>query len=374
MSERKAKKRVGVRDILAVNIASPLGRWTRYDFQAICVCFAILVAQFGCGPSADEVWIQECYAKGATFREHINSAEFTVEEANRLSEVVAECDSATHSKIIEIAESEPNEKTYNGRLAMLVAYRSSVKAGIVCDRFELKWELDGADLLLAIDTDLPDEAKISVSVGRTYFQVGNDSAYSSDYFHESEDVLEWRKPRRIPLNAKAWKESLSTLQNMMAGQGNDSAFEIESIDGDVNIHAVLIVIDQDDPRFGGDGNPNLSGNAVEIEMQTVIAEASFSFPLAGPPPARRSKRVAYDELIVGNSYRLSRDTPIMPGYTLEMAAGTGRKMRTAASGTILTILAIERQDSYLWYQVMDDVGEGWVNSDALIGQEIEGKQ
>ena len=34
--------------------------------------------------------------------------------------------------------------------------------GIVCDRFELRWELDGDDLLLAVDTDLPDEGELIV--------------------------------------------------------------------------------------------------------------------------------------------------------------------------------------------------------------------
>ena len=39
---------------------------------------------------------------------------------------------------------------------------------IVCDRFELRWELDGGDLLLAVDTDLPDEGELSLACrGRT---------------------------------------------------------------------------------------------------------------------------------------------------------------------------------------------------------------
>ena len=60
--------------------------------------------------------------------------------------------------------------------------------GIVCDRFELRWELDGPDLLLAIDTDLPDEGELAVSVSRTYYEVGSDDAYSRDYISEVELV------------------------------------------------------------------------------------------------------------------------------------------------------------------------------------------
>ena len=76
--------------------------------------------------------------------------------------------------------------------------------GIVCDRFELRWELDGEDLLLAIDTDLPDEGELSVSVSRSYYEVGNDDEYARGYLSVFEPVSRWREPRRIPLDADAW--------------------------------------------------------------------------------------------------------------------------------------------------------------------------
>ncbi len=162
---------------------------------------------------------------------------------------------------------------------------------VVSDRFELQWELDGEDLLLAIDTDLPDEGGLSVSVRRSYYEVGNDTAYSRDYFSVFEPVSRWREPRRIPLDSEAWRANLAAFQNEMAELAaaereagvtaeDTVAFEVASIDDDVTIRAVLH-LNQDDPRFGGRGNPTLSGDATSRPGSGVLveAEANFEFPL-----------------------------------------------------------------------------------------------
>lgn len=165
-------------------------------------------------------------------------------------------------------------------------------AGVVADRFELRWELDGADLLLAVDTDLPDEGELSVSVSRSYYEVGNESEYARDYLSVFEPVSRWRQPRRIPLDAEAWRADLAAHQSRMAEiaaaereagvPAEDTvAFEVASIADVVEIRVVLH-LNQDDPRFGGRGNPNLSGAAASRSGTAgviVEAEASFEFPL-----------------------------------------------------------------------------------------------
>ena len=137
----------------------------------------------------------------------------------------------------------------------------SSRTGVVTDRFTLQWELDGTDLLLAIDTDLPDTAEVIVFVDRRYYQVGDADAYSRDYFKEKVPISKWRSPRRIPLDDDAWKTDLSTHQSKMAVLGNDLAFEIDRIEDQIGVRA-LVHVNQPDQRFGGRGNPNLSGGAV----------------------------------------------------------------------------------------------------------------
>ncbi len=167
----------------------------------------------------------------------------------------------------------------------------TVPTGVVSDRFELQWELDGEDLLLAIDTDLPDEGELSVSVQRSYYQVGDDNAYSRNYLSGFEPVSMWREPRRIPLDSEAWRANLAAFQNEMAELAaaeresgvpaeDTVAFEVASIDDDVTIRAVL-TLNQDDPRFGGVNNPSLTGDATSRLGNGVLveAEANFEFPL-----------------------------------------------------------------------------------------------
>ena len=165
-------------------------------------------------------------------------------------------------------------------------------SGVVSDRFELRHEVDGGDLLLAVDTDLPDEGELSVSVSRSYYEVRSDVEYSREYFSVLEPVSRWRDPRRIPLDANTWRADLAAHQAEIAEIAaleraagvpaeQTMAFEVASIADDVEIRAVLH-LNQDDPRFGGRGNPNLSGTATSRSGSAgviVEAEVSFEFPL-----------------------------------------------------------------------------------------------
>ena len=255
--------------------------------------------------------------------------------------------------------------------------RSAVEQGIVCDRFELRWELDGTDLLLAIDTDLPDKGELSVSVRRTYYEVGSDDAYSRDYFSEFELVSLWREPRRIALDADAWKADLTAHQNQMAAIGDDLAFEIARIEDSIQIRAVLHT-NQDDPRFGGRGNSNLSGEATSRigngGSVLVEAEAIVEFPLDGPPPSSRSSRAPYDGLVTGESYRLSRETPLMPERRASGSLDFLENTLSLPTGTIIRVEAVDRSGTELWYHaalVENEHMTGWINSIALIGQQID---
>ena len=137
--------------------------------------------------------------------------------------------------------------------------------GIVADRFELRWELDGADLLLAVDTDLPDEGELSVSVSRSYYEVGNDAEYARDYLSVFEPVSRWRELRRIPLDAEAWRADLAAHQSRMAEIAaaereagvfaeDTIAFEVASIADVVEIRVVLH-LNQDESAIRGPGQP-----------------------------------------------------------------------------------------------------------------------
>ncbi len=234
-------------------------------------------------------------------------------------------------------------------------------------RFEIQWEPKGTNLLLAMDTDLPDAAVISVRVYRIYYEVGkNDVPYSRDYLSEIGPVSGWRTPREVSLEAEAWKEDLIEHQAEMASL--DIGFDIAHIEDDVYVRAVL-VRNQPESVFGGPGNPNLS---TDIELNS---EVNFLYPLEGPPPPSKSASVTWNMLEIGKSYSLSRETMLMPeGRNPVDPVGALAKVRKIPSGSVVTIIADDREiPEQPWYNItlVGSGGiEGWINGIALMGQDI----
>ena len=260
-------------------------------------------------------------------------------------------------------------------------------ASVVSDRFTLQWEIAGADLLLAIDTDLPDTTEVIVSVERLYFELGNDSAYSRRYFEEKGRLSEWRDPRRIPIDDEAWKVDLKSHQESMAKLGSPLAFEIGLIEDEIQVNAV-VHINQPDPAFGGRGNPNLSGAAViqSRNRNLIRGKENIDWPLAGAPVSKKSKLVAYDGLTQGESYRLLKETPLMAVHprTFDDSDGFDQRMETLGktiyvpAGRSVRVVEVVSSDSggttWPWYQV-DVIGRagtrGWINSVALMSSGVE---
>ena len=164
----------------------------------------------------------------------------------------------------------------------------------------------------------------------------------------------WRRsPSDGEFTADAWKADLTAHQNQMAGLGDDLAFEVGRIEDSIEIRAVLH-LNQDDPRFGGQGNPNLSGEATSRSGDWVLveAEASVEFPLDGPRPSSRSSRVPYDGLVTGESYRLSQETPLMPEREPADPLEALVKAVELPAGSVVRVIANEDQGAQPWYEVV----------------------
>ena len=87
-----------------------------------------------------------------------------------------------------------------------------------------------------------------------------------------------------------------------------------------------------------------------------------------------------NDLEIGKQYTLKKRTPLMPGPTPEKGVdGLVRSLKKAIylkpSDTILITMKKD-VDSVLWYGIMayksngDSIGNGWINSIALIGQNL----
>ena len=278
-------------------------------------------------------------------------------------------------------ESAETPETANGVPASDPEPAGADRNGVVSDRFELLWDSHGTDLLLAIDTDLPDATEVIVSVDRRYFEVGSDVAYGRDYFSEKAHISKWRTPRPVPIDHVAWKSDLLAHQTKMAKLSADLAFEIARIDDHIGVRAVVHV-NQPDPRFGGRGNPNLFGAVVSQtagsnNWNIIEAEKHVPMPLTGILPEVMPRNVAYDGLQKGGSYRLLDETPLMVSHPNAITASNLQqtlevidKTLFIPAGRVVRVVSVDQSNgSNPWYEV-EVVGTermiGWINSVALM--------
>ena len=87
-----------------------------------------------------------------------------------------------------------------------------------------------------------------------------------------------------------------------------------------------------------------------------------------------------NDLEIGKQYTLKRRTPLMPGPTPEKGVdGLVRSLNKAIylnPSDMILITMKKNVDSVLWYGIMayksngDSIGNGWINSTALIGQNL----
>jgi hypothetical protein len=246
---------------------------------------------------------------------------------------------------------------------------------VVCNRFTVSTEVVGSTVFLSIDTDLPDDTILIVSVHRIYTEEGNPSDYSIDYFDEKSTVGQWREMRTIPIDDQKWESDLSAKQKEMSRLG--LGFEVASISKKVTIRA-LAPYGQSNPGFG-ERNSRLTGSKVPATGTRVVEEElEVDWPLDSPPVGK-SPYPNLDplNLEIGQSYIVSRKTPLMPAHSPADPAAALRQMKKIPLyGSFKVTQRISKNDRP-WYEVIahdqqgTKIGTGWVNSTALVGQKLE---
>jgi hypothetical protein len=248
---------------------------------------------------------------------------------------------------------------------------------IKSDRFVIVQSLRGDTLTVSLDTDLPDFTEVMVSVSRSYFEKNSTDELARTYFEEKSTVGGWRQPRQIKISHDTFKTKLQEQQRKTAEVGIGG--ELERIEADVVIHFTVPMF-QSNAAFGN-RNSNLTGSAMTTSGngRIVTSEVSVRYPLdakatAGPQWANRN------ELVVGRTYLLSRETPLMaelnPADFDAQVSVIASRRSIPANGSI-TIKKVTAKDGGQWYQVeahdtrTATIGTGWVNADALIGQQIQ---
>ena len=248
-------------------------------------------------------------------------------------------------------------------------------AQVVCNKFELVTKVTGSTLDLSVDTDLPDNTVVMVSVSRSYLEKGNTDIYSVDYFSEKSTVGIWKSEHIISLDSEKWKSSLREKQEKMSRLG--LGFDVASISEKITVHMVA-PINQPDPRFGK-RNSKLTGKAVRATgLRVVEDEIEIGYPLDSAPAGKSSfPNLNPLELEGGQTYIVTKQTPLMSSHSPADPTAALQKMKQIPEDGGFKVLDTFNKKGNPWYRVRafdqrkKQIGTGWINSTALFGQQLK---
>lgn len=259
-------------------------------------------------------------------------------------------------------------------LIILIALQT-ISAQVVCNKFELQTNLINDVLDLSIDTDLPDYTSVMVTVRRSYWEKGSSAEYSVDYFLERSTVGKWKSTQKVSVDSKKWKTLLREKQEKMAGFG--IGFDVGSISDNISV-SMIVPVRQPDSRFG-EKNSKLTGTAVNTSGSRFVEdEIDIPYPLDSPPTGKSPyPNLDPFELEIGIKYVVEKQTPLMPHHSPSDPVAALNKIKQIPQNGNFKVLDKFNKRSLVWYQVVaydkrnSKIGNGWINSTALIGQKLK---
>lgn len=188
----------------------------------------------------------------------------------------------------------------------------------------------------------------------------------------------WRQPRSLGVADSLFEELLRKRMDTMASLFGEP-FEVEGSDIEEAIKVSFTVpVNQDSPDFG-DRNINLQGKMVTQHgaIRIVVAELRLPRPLDPKSiHSYASTRAHYASLQVGVAYQVSRETPLMPEFEPSDPLAAIAQMKRLPPSSLILVAEVRNNRDRPWYRVVASepggrpLGEGWINSAALIGQEL----
>lgn len=145
-------------------------------------------------------------------------------------------------------------------------------------------------------------------------------------------------------------------------------FIVSRIADDIEIRFVVPV--NQEPPFES-MNANLTGSAVKQNgnLRTVESEVKVVYPI-DTTNIGQAQFANPQNLSVGSTYRASDEIPLAPELNPTDPVAAIASIRSLDQGEEFIVLEQGRRNNTPWYRVQTSLGEGWINSTALIGQEI----
>jgi hypothetical protein len=154
---------------------------------------------------------------------------------------------------------------------------------IRCDRFDIRAKVVGATspesrtLQITLETDLPDETELMVSIDRSLLNQFDSETYPKEYFSEQSTVGQWRSTRTIELYHSQFVREVDDMKRLFRVAGEP--LFVSRIDDSIEI-SFVVPVNQADPRFAP-LNRNLEGAKVEVSgsLRNVRGVATLAWPI-----------------------------------------------------------------------------------------------
>jgi len=244
---------------------------------------------------------------------------------------------------------------------------------IRCDRFDVIASLDGDTISLRLETDLPDYTNIMVGASRCYLKEDG-TRYPLDYMSEASTVGKWRTMQTVSVADHVFEQLLQERIDLMTKIGEP--FKVARVEDNIDV-SFVVPINQDNPAFG-ERNANLYGTKVsKTGLRTVREEKKLSKPLGHGLSTYVPTKAHYASLKIGQRYRLSGKTNLMPEFEPVDPIDAMTRVRSLAPRSSIVVKQIRMKRTTPWYYVESSdardrpIGSGWINSGGLLGQEIE---
>jgi hypothetical protein len=153
---------------------------------------------------------------------------------------------------------------------------SSVISKVFCNKFNVNTILKGKELEFWLNSDLPDDTIVMVSVSRRYWIKASSGTYSGSYYGKRILVQELRKPLTVILDDNKWRRQIEKKHKQI--EPNGEPLQVSKISDEVELK-LIVPVNQDNPAFGP-RNVNLEGPMVttEQDFRIIRKEKMFIIP------------------------------------------------------------------------------------------------
>lgn len=232
-----------------------------------------------------------------------------------------------------------------------------------------------------IETNFPDGTNLNL-YGNRYYQVkGVNETYTGDLFETDFSVKNGYFESTININDKEWYDRYQGVARAIPNEYPP----ISKISDKINIRVVYTAAatqPADVVKILGTRGEFVSGEGVEHfgtgtagRLTALFTTKEFYLPMEGRV-AKKSEYTDYQSLKVNQTYSIAKETPLMPEFEPSDPLAAMSKIKDLPAGSQIKILSINAKYNFPWYEVQainksgEIIGRGWINSTALIGQDI----